>query len=218
MRKVDSTFRTSPFSEFRGLGFSVLQVQLSLVLGRERKGIPIHIYRTRIHTYVHTTRALCIFRSRVQPSVKFLFSSRDIPICVYDSANFLNDPLKHFSLSLSFCLSSSPSRASLFRIFNCLRSPCSFSFTGETSSKNATTYYGLFSPSLLLSAHFEESFCISNSNSCKDSTCPTAAWSFFDAARTVPMTFLIKLFLLLSTGTRSPQRIWANPKRFVNCD
>lgn len=169
-----------------------------------------------IHTY--TTRARFVFFA-LESSAKCKVSLL-VPICVHDSTNFLNDPLKHFSPSLLpfSCLSSSSSRASLFRIFDCLRSSCSFPFAGETSLKNATTYNGLFSPSSLLSAHFEESFCISNSNSCKDSTCPTAARSFFDAARTVPMTFLIKFPLLLSTEAKFPQRIWVNPKRFVNCD
>lgn len=164
--------------------------------GGKKKGfqyIFIELEFIRTNTHAHP---LYFSRFRVQPSVKFLFSTRDVPRCVHGSVNFLNDPLKHFTFSSLFHV---PHRL-------CFGSSAVFVLSPELS-RNATTYYGLFSPSPSLSVHFEESFCISNSNSCKDSTCPTAARTFFDAARTVSMTFLVKFPLLLSAGIKSPQRI-----------
>lgn len=96
--------------------------------------------------FIHThARALYFSRLRVQPSVKFLFSSRDVPRCVRGSANFLNDPLKHFSFSSLF---HRLLLASLFRMFSCLRSPRSFSFAGERrrGMLPRTTVYFLLRP------------------------------------------------------------------------
>lgn len=161
MQIVYSTFRRDHHPRDSKVDFSILRIQLSLALGK--KGIPIHIYWTRISINIHT-RTLYFSRLRVQPSVKFLFSSRDMPRCARSSANFLNDPLKHFSFTSLFhrlllarlCFGSS----AIFVL------PRSFSFAGERR-RNATTYYGLFSPSPLLSAHFEKSFALATPTSVK---------------------------------------------------
>lgn len=108
---------------------------------------------------------------------------------VRDAVNFLIAILlKHFSRLFASLSSSSFS----FRTFQLSRHPLFSFIRGGRPRGMLHVPRFIFSFASSPSAYFGESFCISNSNSCKDSTCPTALRSFFDAARTVPMTFLVK--------------------------
>lgn len=144
-------------------------------------------------------------------SSRFEMYGRD----VRDIVNFLIDSLKYFSFFFSLIFVVFVSDVQLSRL------PCFLSFAEDVLEECCTyllRFIFSFAPSP--SAYFGESLCISNSNSCKDCTCPTALRSFFDAARTVPMTFLVKFSPRCCSSPESLHKrpVWTNPERFVNCD
>lgn len=114
---------------------------------------------------------------------------------VHDAANF--NELKHFSSSFSFFYFTSlaSSRFCIFiQTFHCPLFPLFSLIRGvRMSSRNVarTTAYFLLHPRF--SCTLRKVFALAIWTSVKTSACPTATWSFFDAARRVPMTFLIKL-------------------------
>lgn len=114
--------------------------------------------------------SICFFALR--SSVERSYSSR-LEIygerCTRRRELSYHDSLKHFSFFFSFIflVFVSDVRLSRFPLF---------SFVGGRRPQgmlHVPRFIFSFAPSP--SAYFGESFCISNSNSCKDSTCPTAA-------------------------------------------
>jgi len=163
-----------------GHNFSILRMQLSA--GRKNKDFSVKIYRTRIYP-------LCLYSSHsgVQSSVVTLLVSKCTGEMYATSWTFLSRFFKTFLLPLSHlrCLRFGRSTVSV-PLFSFIR----WGRPRGMLHVLSTVYFLL--RALAFRDYFSESFCISNSNSCKDSTCPTALRSFFDAARTVPMTFLVK--------------------------
>jgi len=156
---------------------------------------------------------LCLYSSYsgVQSSIVTFLVSRYTSEMYATPWTFLSRFFKTFSFSPFLSpFSSSDVQLSRFPLFSFVR--------GRRPREMLHVLRFIFSFAFSPSAYFGESFCISNSNSCKDSTCPTALRSFFDAARTVLMTFLVKFPLFPVALYLHKRSVRTNPERFVNCD